>query len=60
MYKKLDFTGFEVTNAGLLGLVLLGLVPKSEPNVIASGLQAELLTGPATIKTTGDVKSFRL
>ncbi|KAK3196256.1 hypothetical protein K4F52_000636 [Lecanicillium sp. MT-2017a] len=59
-YKELDFTGFEITNAGLFGFVLLGVDAQSKPNVIASGLQAELLTGPATIKTTGRTKSFDL
>lgn len=59
-YKKLDFTGFEVTPIGLNGYVLTGLETQSKPNAIASGLQAELLTGPATIKTTGEVKSFDL
>lgn len=59
-YKQLDFENFEVVQLGVGGLVLIGIIAQSPPNVIGNGLQDSLLQGPPVIKTGKGVKSFDL
>lgn len=58
-YKHLNFKDWEVTQIGVAGADVTGITPNTPKNVLAHGVQDDLLQGEAYV-VVDDVKSFDL